>query len=353
MPGKNQKQDMQERKSKEKLNYLFAGLGLLLALLLISSFGMWLVQEFLDHFDSRKYREAAAVADGAWDQSVTAKPETLLPTNMTVGGETETGEETLNAVLLDGNRLNDAKRLQVLAELSLKPYGKAYGNYLEREPLEEIEMTETEARERAFQFLELINVSIPASYVQYREEGVKMNFRADPAHPSVSLWVADLTTHGCVVLLYLDARTGLPVRFRTAYDPFAWADASGSVCENAAALDILASGRSAYTDNPVFVESLLSYLAENLTTNFYTNPIVGNVYPEGSDDGAVRFLPVSQWMTDDYRYVLTWAFQNNAVAGGCQSKFDLVLSPMEAQETVRNIFSDEYGYWIQMSNADG
>ena len=350
MPAKDQKQKMPHRERK-RIKYLSAGLGLLLALLLISSFGMWLVQEFLDHFDGRRYREAAAVSDGAWTQA--AEPETLHPADVTAGDDTDPGEETLNAVLLDGNRLNDTERLRILTELSLKPYGKAYRDHLEREPLEEIELTEAEARERAFQFLKLINASLPFSYVQYQAEGVKLDFRADPAHPSVSLWAADFTTYGCVVLLYLDARTGLPVRFRAAYDPFAQKGDTGLVCENAAALDILATGRSVQTDNPVFLETLLSYLADSLKANFYTNPIVGNAYPEADDVGNILYLPVSQWMTDDYRYVLTWAFQNSAEAGGHLSEFDLVLSPMEAQETVRNIFAVEYGYWMEMGGSDG
>ena len=351
---------MKERRKKQ-ITYFLAGLGLLAALLLISSLGMWMVQKFLDHFDGRKYGEAVALADEAWTKaSELSETESSVPTDVSVSVKTEgsTGEEAEeempDAVLLDGNRLNDMERLQVLAELSLKYHGRVYDQYLEREPIEEIELSEQEARDRALLFLDFVNASLPSGSARYQmEEGVNMSFRADKEHPSVALWVADFTTYGCIVFLYMDARTGLPVRFRATYRSYVAGDPGEIVYENGIALDTLASSRNWQTGNPVFLEQLFSYLSEQLKVNFYTNPVTGNAYPEADERGFIRYLPVFQWMSDDYRYVLTWARRSEADYQGDYSEFDLVLSPMEAQETVRNTFSDRYGYWIEIGSTDG
>ncbi|MCI8275079.1 MAG: hypothetical protein HFI66_05620 [Lachnospiraceae bacterium] len=351
MSSRDQGKKMPDRNHRRRARYILAGLGLLLVLLFISSLGMWLVREFLEHYDGKKYGEAVAVADTMWQQSEPVS-EAALPSTANVEAATE--EELQDTVLLDGNRLNDMERLQVLAELSLKYYGSFYGQYLDREPIEEIEVSEEEAREMALRFLDTVNASLPSGSMGYQVEGeVNMSFRADKEHPSAALWVADFTTHGCIMFLYLDSKTGLPIRFRAAYNPYAVSDFTDAVYENGMALDVLATTRNWQTGNPAFLEDLFSYLSEYLRTNFYINPVFSNFYPETDDSGNVFFLPISQWMTDDYRYVLTWAFRNRGEAEGYWSYFDLVLSPMETQETIRKTFSDEYGYWIITGKTDG
>ncbi len=352
-PGKEKIKRMNE-KQKKQITYLLAGLGLLAVLFLISSLGMWMVQKFLDHFNGRKYGEAVALADEAWTRT-SEIPETdvSVSAGSSVFAETEQENETMDAVLLDGNRLNDLERLQILAELSLKYHGSAYGQYLEREPIEEIELSEQEARDRALLFLDFVNASLPSGSSRYQTEGdVDMSFRADKEHPSAALWAADFTTYGCTVFLYLDARTGLPVRFRAAYRSYIASDPGELPCTNGIALDTLASSRNWQTGNPVFLEQLFSYLSEQLKVNFYTNPVTGNAYPEADERGFIPYLPGFQWRSDDYRYVLTWARRSEADYQGDYSEFDLVLSPMEAQETVRNTFSDRYGYWIKTGAYD-
>lgn len=309
------------------MKYLWAGLSLLLILFIISNFGMWLVQEFLDHFDGRKYGDAHALADDTWIKP--AETEAQTPVTAAVA-ETDSEAELLDAVLLDGNRLNDIQRFQILAELSLKRYGSYFGEYLDREPIEEIELSKDQAGDYVLQFLELLKSFSAPEYIPYQaKDGFKLDFRADKSHPSVSLWVADLSGYGCTAFLYLDARTGLPIRFRASYSSHeAEYDLSSLFENNVYVMDEVRLDRSWQTGNPVFVELLQSYMAGFLGVNFYSNAVF--------DNGLVE-----QWMTDDYRYVLTWASGNSP---DHRKKFDLVLSPMDGQETIRQAFSEPYGY---------
>ncbi|MCI8505380.1 MAG: hypothetical protein HFI67_04235 [Lachnospiraceae bacterium] len=330
---------MTGKKQKQKINYLLAGFGLLLALLLISSLGMWLVQEFLEHFDGKKYGEAVALADDTWQQST----ESVKSESASLEQE-DFGEEGINAILLDGNRLNDIERLQVLSGLSMKLYGSAYNQYLEREPIEEIELSEMAAREQAVQFLELLN-SAASGYTPYVPEEIKMSFRADKVHPSASLWVADLTSYGCIVFLYMDAKTGLPVRFYAGYNLQAAGYGKGAEPENIMTLDAIAGSRDWQTGNPEVVNIIFSYLTGYLGTNFYTNPVTSRNYQEGDESGYWYISPIEQWMSDDYRYVLTCAFREGELSMGHFSELDLVLSPLEGQEEVRMEFTERYHYW--------
>ena len=335
---------MEGKRQKQKINYLLAGLGLLLVILLISSLGMWLVQEFLEHFDGKKYGEAVALADDTWQQPVESpETESSIPASMENVGSGE--EEGINAILLDGNRLNDVQRIQVLAELSMKLYGNVYNQYLEREPIEELELSETEARERAVRFLELLNSAVPEYHPPYEPEELTMSFRADKLHPSASLWVADLTSYGCMVFLYMDARTGLPVRFYAGYTLQAAGYEKAADPENITTLDAIACSRDWQTGNPEAVNAAFSYLSEYLGTNFYTNPVTSRNYQEGDESGYWYISPIEQWMSDDYRYVLTCAFRNEEASAGYFSEFDLVLSSMEGQEAVRTEFTERYHYW--------
>ncbi|MCI8464621.1 MAG: hypothetical protein HFI63_01995 [Lachnospiraceae bacterium] len=323
---------MTDEKLKQRLRYLLAVLGLLLSLLLISSFGMWVVQEFLENFDGRRYGEAVCVEDPAWQSSGATETEAFFKT------ETQTNAENvfLNDILLDGNQLNDTERLQLLSELSLKQYGSYYGESLEREPIKEIELSREQAMEQARQFLEIVNSSAPTEYLYQVEGEINLHFRADKTHPSASVWVADFTSRGCIVFLYMDGRTGLPIRFCADYNPTAgW--------ENAIALDIILSVYNQQTGNSSYVEMFLSYLASFLKTNFFTNPVTGKRYSMIYENGYEYLTPVEQWITEDYQYVLTCASRwKDPAENRFYSQFDLVLSPMENQAVIRNILTQRH-----------
>ena len=335
-----------EEKQKQKIKYLLAGLGLLFTLLLISSLGMWLVQEFLEHFDGRKYGEAVALIDHVWEQSFASEETDPLPA---ANVETDSEEGILESVLLDGNRLNDNERLQVLSELSLKPYESNYGAWLEREPIEEFEISETEAIDDALEFLNMLNSAIDAlGQFPYEINGEpEMKFMADEIHPSFSLWAADLSGSCCNMHLYLDAKTGCPIRLYCDYS-----EDSESV--NAASLGALFSFYIWSSNSPFFMEYLIPYLSVFMETSFLADPVVEMGTSTTRVNGYIVVNPVGQWVTDDYRYVLTVAFrpEKTAYVPEGRTKLDLVLSPMENQEAIRNELSERYEYRLSPADSE-
>ncbi len=328
---------MTEEKRKQIFKYILTGFGLFFALFLISSFGMWVVRISMEYFDEKKYEGSVAVEEDTWQMASSSEEKITLQADVS----TDSMDQLTQAVLADKATLNDYERLQVEAELSLKLEGSRYSQYQVREPITDLEITEETAKEYAKQFMEQFNGMVTSvGYLPYtmEESGPLLMLWSDHIHPSASLWVADYTSEDCIVRLYLDAWTGLPIRFFADY-------ITGKGTPNASALDAAATMVDWQTGRSGFVDGIFPYWSDFLKTEFLTEPVRMAEWRPYGEDGEI-YDPVSQWVTEDYQYVMSQVYSQDTGAGIYEiyphSSFDMVLSPMANQETVRDIMKDNY-----------
>ncbi|MCI8549392.1 MAG: hypothetical protein HFI68_02160 [Lachnospiraceae bacterium] len=329
---------MTEEKRKQTLKYILTGFGLFCALFLISSFGMWVVKVSMEYFDEKKYEGSVAAEEDTWQMVSFSEEENPLQADM----DTDFADQQTQAILEDRATLNDYERLQVEAELSLKSEGSHYREYQVREPVTDLEITKEAANEFAKQFMERLNSMVAdVGYLPYTmgDSVPVLMLWSDHIHPSVSLWVVDYTSEDCIVRLYLDAWTGLPIRFFADY-------IVGKGTSNATTLDAAATMIDWQTGIPSFVDNIFPYWSGFLKTEFLAEPVRRAEWRPYGESGEI-YDPVSQWVTEDYQYVLSQAYcqdtQSGAYAVYSHSYFDIILSPMANQERVRDIMTDHYG----------
>ncbi len=261
---------------RKKIKGVMAGLLLVLSLCLIVTGGMAATHALLERHAKRQYREDGVSEDNVWDSS----------------------EDSVESYLSAGGRL------ELLAEFALDISEEGQGGSLERAPRGG-ELTAEEAAEHASDFLYMYN-QVLAGYDYPSQLGLtepEMKFRADPDREELALWSAYYAYDGAWLLLFLDARTGMPVRM------VGYGSVNNFHEENQAVCFL---GRNVRKSDPFVSVAALEYLEPFLDQVFVRTPV-----SEGFENDEAYYFPSMQWITAEGEYALT-------IVGGESRRFDLI-----------------------------
>ncbi len=276
---------------KRRKSGFFRGLAALMLLCLMGAGGTAAVHLLLERQADSLYRGDGALADASWQQ--------------------EEADSYLSA----------AGRLQLLSEMALREDFEE--TYPERGPRTE-ELSREEAAQYASEFLYKYSQTLTQAGYPSRL-GItepQMTLRVHPEYGEAALWCASYTYEGAWLRLFLDARTGMPVRLAGCGTVRDYHEESQAICF---------LGRNIRKSDPLVLEPVMEYLEPFLGQEFMPDPV-----NEGYLNDLAYYFPSQQWITGEGEYALTAVggqdreFQNEG--NPPMVRFDMVVSPLSVME---------------------